>query len=732
MLTYTPSIGESGTVTLVHHADWAAAVYVDGVGDVISGADTVYYELVYSYNKTGATSITLAFVSASIISGTGPYKGDPTGLLTYSPTDTLTLVNNAGTIEVSGDLSGENDTQSSPPNVTYGGYNDPGSWESSFEWYADEIVSSNTNRFWVNDDADNDSNNPNNWAGLSGGVGGAGVPNSDIDVFFDSNSGAEDITFSVSLTAKTVTMYSGYTGDLDSNGNVLQTAGNCYLESSGSITLDSGYNMSGNGTFKIGANLTAFNTTGGNLTFYGNCTILNNYQNELSVEYIKGGAAGKTLTISSAFMGVGYYSKWEIMSATGAFLMQCSIGSKSTTPFVNTNGSITMSSSWYFDLRPQAGVTTTFKMPATSSTIPVKIVTDTAGIATISLGSNTTVSSFEAQVGAFGRHYIFQNPSNYNLTAAAGYIKFEATLFNAYMQVNGGSGNFTAATDIIIGSTRNATSSFTAGTGTWTCGRNCTVTWTQGTFSAGASLFKFNGASAMALTTAGKTFYDVLEDAAGTLTLQDDLTCNSLDVQNGSFDSNTKDMNIATDIDYVCNDDVTVDSDVSFGGDLTIGSSLNSFSHTGNMEADGTGIQQITFGGESLDVLKTTNTAGKLQILDASHCGRYDFAPDTTIEFKEGVNHTLDSYSAGDIDGTSGNLVTLKSMSPGTPWNFINPASMVVSYVDVADSNATNEVDASDGTNVDSTGNTNWLFAAAFLAAWAVNSNRILINGELQ
>ena len=175
-------------------------------------------------------------------------------------------------------------------------------------------------------------------------------------------------------------------------------------------------------------------------------------------------------------------------------------------------------------------------------------------------------------------------------------------------------------------------------------------------------------------------------------------------------------------------------STINFTGDFTItktgGGTIAINPGTSVVTADGTGTQQITFGGFSLNILKTTNTAGELQILDASDCAEWDFAPAATIKFKESVSHTLSSYTTGDIDGTSGNLATLRSLSDGTAWDFVNPASMSVSYVDVKDSNATNEVDASDGTNVDSTGNTNWNFAS-FLAAWAAaNSNKVLINGE--
>jgi len=45
-----------------------------------------------------------------------------------------------------------------------------------------------------------------------------------------------------------------------------------------------------------------------------------------------------------------------------------------------------------------------------------------------------------------------------------------------------------------------------------------------------------------------------------------------------------------------------------------------------------------------------------------------------------------------------------------TTWGFVNPAAMVVSGINVQDSNATNAIDATDDCT-DGTGNTNWTFS---------------------
>jgi len=78
-------------------------------------------------------------------------------------------------------------------------------------------------------------------------------------------------------------------------------------------------------------------------------------------------------------------------------------------------------------------------------------------------------------------------------------------------------------------------------------------------------------------------------------------------------------------------------------------------------------------------------------------------APAQALTFKSGVAFTLTTYDATDWDGC-----TIVSDDSGT-WGFVNPAAMVVVGINVQDSNASNEIDATD-TCTDGTGNTNWTF----------------------
>jgi hypothetical protein len=82
--------------------------------------------------------------------------------------------------------------------------------------------------------------------------------------------------------------------------------------------------------------------------------------------------------------------------------------------------------------------------------------------------------------------------------------------------------------------------------------------------------------------------------------------------------------------------------------------------------------------------------------------------PAATMTFEHSVDFTLTAYTAGDWDGDSGDDVVIVS-DDASQWGFVNPAAMVVAYINVQDSNATNAIDATDNCT-DGTGTTNWTF----------------------
>ena len=93
----------------------------------------------------------------------------------------------------------------------------------------------------------------------------------------------------------------------------------------------------------------------------------------------------------------------------------------------------------------------------------------------------------------------------------------------------------------------------------------------------------------------------------------------------------------------------------------------------------------------------------------ALELGRLQLTAAKTATFSGGNDDfTLTAYTSGDWDGDASDDVTIVS-DDSTTWDFVNPSSMVVSYITVEDSNATNAIDATDNCH-DGTGNTNWTF----------------------
>jgi len=113
-----------------------------------------------------------------------------------------------------------------------------------------------------------------------------------------------------------------------------------------------------------------------------------------------------------------------------------------------------------------------------------------------------------------------------------------------------------------------------------------------------------------------------------------------------------------------------------------------------NAFGDGSTTWSVTFAGN-------TETAATFTAVTAS----------TKLRFNAGSTYTFQNIS---FNGqASGTKVFLRSSSGGSAWNLTVAGTRSVSFTDVKDSDATasgTAIDATDGTNTDSTGNTNWSF----------------------
>lgn len=104
------------------------------------------------------------------------------------------------------------------------------------------------NRYWVGGAGSWTSGNTANWSATSGGAGGASVPTSVDDVFFDANSGTGSVSLQFSTSIKSFTC-TGYTGTLSaSSGNLLTVNGSFILSAGMTWSWSSTLTLTGTGT----------------------------------------------------------------------------------------------------------------------------------------------------------------------------------------------------------------------------------------------------------------------------------------------------------------------------------------------------------------------------------------------------------------------------------------------------------------------------------------------------
>jgi hypothetical protein len=118
---------------------------------------------------------------------------------------------------------------------------------------ADDVSITTNIRYWVNASTDGLWHNPANWATISGGPGGAGVPTDEDEVHFNSANTTNCLVGSA-VSFKSLDVSAGYTGTLNFNGQTVY-CGEDFILSSGTVRL--GY---GN-TINVGGNVTTNPTT---------------------------------------------------------------------------------------------------------------------------------------------------------------------------------------------------------------------------------------------------------------------------------------------------------------------------------------------------------------------------------------------------------------------------------------------------------------------------------------
>lgn len=171
-------------------------------------------------------------------------------------------------------------------------------------------------RYWVGGTTTWNGTAGTKWATTSGGAGGAAVPTSSDDVFFDGNSGASTVTIATVDAFCLNLNFTGFTGTLAGSTTNLQTYGNITLGSGMTWTFSGAFTLNGTGSQTFTSN--GITTTVSQIQFghsgtitlqddlvtTGNIghitgTVDANNKNVTTLNYDAGTAGTKTLTMGS-------------------------------------------------------------------------------------------------------------------------------------------------------------------------------------------------------------------------------------------------------------------------------------------------------------------------------------------------------------------------------------------------------------------------------------------------
>lgn len=387
--------------------------------------------------------------------------------------------------------------------------------------------------------------NPANW------VGGVAPTSADIAQFIGSG-----VTGCISVSALNwggINATAAETQPLTFNYPIT-TSGTISFDNTSALTLASGVTITGDGDFHIGTTLTSFPGSGASLDLQGN----GNFDIDKTPCVFYDGKfaySGKTTTFtgSSSSPGIQFRNSINVNSGTLTLNQRCNVAPSNgcTTPII-INGTPTINGTSAIYIYPATQTTHTFSLPAMTLTNTGGIYIQPAGSANardwvILQSGNISTTSF--RVYQYANNLTISgvyNTNNYGITCSDTFA-IGGGLGNSVFQFNAGSSTISAA--VVSGTYNTGTTYINMGTSQW----NCQGDWTFGsthTVNPGTSQLTFTGASAnYTLTSNGESLYTVIENTAGrTLTLVDDLSCNTFNNTAGSFDNAGFNITSASDI----------------------------------------------------------------------------------------------------------------------------------------------------------------------------------------
>lgn len=603
------------------------------------------------------------------------------------------------------------------------------------------------NRYWVGGTATWDATAGTKWATTSGGAGGAAVPTSVDDVFFDAASGAVTVTTSGTDNCNNL-VCTGFTGTLTGDGNincygsaftlvagmsfsvtgVLTFATSCTLTSggktfagrvqstAGTLTLADAfvcsYSHATSAALQIGGSLSAGTYT---VTFTGSKAILD----------VTGGASFYGLTYQPSPAGVGKTFTVQNGPATVTNALTLSANSTSAlnraliTGAISCASGVTITSSYCDYIDFAASGTHAWNLSAATG-----LSGNCGGNTGVTLTSAITCYAKTAVSANFSGAIWFTTSGG--STAARVPLPQDAARFDAN-SVTAGSCVLTQDLQRIGSVDWTGVLNSPAFTTSTTCSVFGSMTLISGmTLTASAPTYTFEGRGSTTLTSAGKTWgknFDV-KAVTGTLTLQDALTCAYLSVTSGTLtdNGNTVSFSDTFSVSSGATLNKTGNWTISFSGGVaswacSTGSTINDTAGYIKFSGSYTTAASIFAGGDKTFnnlwfdcpsaavnfTITGANTFNDIRLDDGAFAHTITFPNSTT---------TVTTFT---VNGAAGKLVTLQRTGASGTWTLAKSGAGTVdcNYLAISNSTATpgSTFFANDSTN--GGGNTDWTFVGA-------------------
>jgi len=588
-------------------------------------------------------------------------------------------------------------------------------------------------KYWIGTTS-TDWENTNNWSSSSGGAGGAGKPTASEDVIFDNNSNANDCIATAAMVCGNITMTTGWAKVFDMAGFAITSTSFLILDG----TTGSGFTQNGlitillDGSLTINAGIATLTLTNADLDIKGNSVVTTNEALSSSKAFrnITCSYSGMLVTILSGSSDL-YYSGVLTLASGGSFYVNGSVfwcGSGTVTPIVPNGANIAGSGLSEIKITPTGAATISIPEITFGSTLSLYFYNPLGATLTVNLTGNLVLTSYLQFLCIEITGSIIFNTNNYAITMlsttrSCRITQTAGTNLTSFT-FNFGSSIITLGLDFTTSKDTGASCTINMGTSVWSVVGDFDLAGCS-TFDAGTSQLSFIGTANSNIISNGFSLYGLIVNKGSVgyqLALGGNLTCNSFTIISGGFSMAVAGYSLtsATSVTMDGNggnfrlNTITITGD----GDFHLGSNLGSTTFVldaANIEMRGNGNFNIDKTGLTFVSVKFNASGKTIQSTgDAAYTAtRLYIEPGTTAKFNpQGV--TVSSYTTGDIDGTSGSKVILRSTVDGTYWPFVNPVGMTVNDVDVKDSNASNEILTSGCIN--SGHNVNWTINAVVIA----------------